>query len=506
MRIVIWHGWLLEGSGSNVGTARLAEAWRAAGHDVVLLCQERHPERYGWIDAHGLVDAGGPSTLTTLRAPAPGGGRCVLLRPQIGDTLPVFVVDRYEGFDDVRRFPDLADDELRSYLRANVEALRAAAAWHGSEAAVTGHAIPGAAIGRRALGAGAYVAKIHGSDLEYAVRLQARFQDLAREGLGGARAVVGPSAEVLERCASFVPEVRRLGRVVPPGVDVDAFRPRPRGQALRSAAERLETDPDTGRGRPDALDAEVERALAARDAKALDTLATRYDQDVADPGAAQRLRLLAASRAPIVGFLGKLIPQKGPARVLAAQRSLVRDTEALIVGFGSHREWLVALDLAYRRGDAEALAWVVDAGSMGIDGSDPGRSGEPRRVTFTGRLDHRYAPDALAAMDVLVVPSILEEAFGMVVAEGAAAGALPLVARHSGLAEVAGALESEVGRPGLFSFEPGDGAVPRIAAGIDRLLSIDPDEREDLAGAVSDFVGREWTWRRAAADLLDVAT
>jgi len=92
------------------------------------------------------------------------------------------------------------------------------------------------------------------------------------------------------------------------------------------------------------------------------------------------------------------------------------------------------------------------------------------------------------------------------VQQGAAAGALPLVARHSGLAEVAGALESEVDRPGLFSFEPGDGAVPRIAAGIDRLLSIDADERARLAGAVSAFVGREWTWRRAAADLLDAAT
>ena len=61
MRILLWHGWLLEGSGSNVATARTAEAWRAAGHDVVLMCQERHPERYPWIDAHGLVDDGGPS-------------------------------------------------------------------------------------------------------------------------------------------------------------------------------------------------------------------------------------------------------------------------------------------------------------------------------------------------------------------------------------------------------------------------------------------------------------
>ena len=67
------------------------------------------------------------------------------------------------------------------------------------------HGIPGAAIGRRALGAGSYVAKIHGSDLEYAIRPQARYRTLAREGLEAALAVVGPSAEVLRRCAELVP-------------------------------------------------------------------------------------------------------------------------------------------------------------------------------------------------------------------------------------------------------------------------------------------------------------
>ena len=86
-------------------------------------------------------------------------------------------------------------------------------------------------------------------------------------------------------------------------------------------------------------------------------------------------------------------------------------------------------------------------------------------MTFTGRLDHRYAPDALASMDVMVVPSILREAFGMVAAEGAAAGALPLVARHSGLGEVGAALEAAIGRPGFSHVRPGRGAVGAARVG-----------------------------------------
>ncbi len=500
MRILVWHGWTLEGSGSNVVTARTCEAWRAAGHDVLLLCQEPHAERYPWIDADGTVDANGPGDLTE-RTRAAGAGRCVLLRPRIGPTLPVFVVDRYEGFDDVRRFVDLSDDELEVYLRVNAEALRAAAEWHGSRFVLTGHAVPGAAIGRRAVGAGRYVAKIHGSDLEYAVRVQDRYLELAREGLSAARAVLGPGAEVLERCARLVPEMRSLARVVPPGVDVDSFRPRPRAEALLDAAALLDRDPDTARGRPAAIDVDVERALAARDAAALDTIATTYAQEVPDPEAAARLRGLAGGTTPIVGYLGKLIPQKGVELVLAAQHAIPRDTESLIVGFGSYREWLAALAIALARGDADAVRWLAEVRAMPIDGA-PAEAGASHGMTFTGRLDHRYAPEALAAMDVQVVPSILDEAFGMVAAEGAAAGALPLVARHSGLAEVAAALEAEVRRPGLFSFAPGEGAADRLAAGIERLLSLPHEERDELRVGVSAFVGREWTWDRTATRIL----
>jgi glycosyltransferase involved in cell wall biosynthesis len=506
MRILIWHGWLLEGSGSNVATARVCEVFRAAGHDVVLLCQEAHPERHRWIDACGSIEAGGPGSLTELSDASPAPGRCVVLRPRVGTTLPVFVVDRYEGFDDVKRFVDLTPDELDAYLQANVEATKAAAAWHGSEVWIFGHAVPGAAIARRALGPGGYVVKIHGSDLEYAVRHQSRYRELAREGLSAAFAIVGPGTEVLERTATFVPEIRGLTRVVPPGVDVASFRPRLRGDALREAAEQLERDPDAVRGRPSFIDADVERAISSRDRDALDLLPSTYEQDVPDRDVAPRLRELAPGVEPIVGFLGKLIPQKGAELVLAGHRVMRRASTALIVGFGSYREWLTALDIALREEDRAALEWLVEAGEMPLDPSSLRSVGDERReVVFTGRLDHRYAPATLAAMDVQVVPSILPEAFGMVAAEGAAAGALPIVSRHSGLAEVAGALEAEVARPGLFSFEPGDGAVRRLAEGIDSLLSLPVEERDELSAALSDFVRQEWTWERTAARLLEAS-
>ena len=503
VRVLIWHGWLLEGSGSNVYTARVAEVLRAGGHDVALVCQEPHPERYPWIDAWATLDGSGLSPLTQNGVEA-AGGRCVLLRPRIGNLLPVFVIDRYEGFDAVRRFVDLTDEQLESYLEANVEALRAAISWHDSQVVIAGHAVPGPVIARRASGPGRYVAKIHGSDIEYAIREQERYARLAHEGLSDARSVIGGSRDVLERSEALVPGISGLFRVIPPGVDTTAFRPRSRRPALLETAGLVDADPSTIRGRPASMDAELADALARRDAAAIDALAGSYDQEVPDPGAAATLRRLADTERPIVGYLGKLIPQKGVELLLAARTTLPQDPVALIVGFGSHREWLAALAIVLRERDVGGLDWLRTR--LDVDMRPSGaRGGHVPDVIFTGRLDHRYAPGAVAAMDVLVVPSILDEAFGMVAAEGAAAGALPLVARHSGLAEVAEALESDVGRPGLFSFEPGPGAGARLATGIDRLLSLTPVERDELRLAVSAFVARAWSWEQTASRLLDSA-
>ena len=61
-------------------------------------------------------------------------------------------------------------------------------------------------------------------------------------------------------------------------------------------------------------------------------------------------------------------------------------------------------------------------------------------VAFAGRLEHDEVGRLIPATDALVFPSTFPEAFGMVAAEAAAAGVLPVSAAHSGAAEVSRAL------------------------------------------------------------------
>jgi glycosyltransferase involved in cell wall biosynthesis len=101
-----------------------------------------------------------------------------------------------------------------------------------------------------------------------------------------------------------------------------------------------------------------------------------------------------------------------------------------------------------------------------------------------------------------VVPSIFPEAFGMVAAEAAAAGSPPLVARHSGLAEVAAGLEA--GYPERFrqlaSFETGNASD--LARKVTEILALSREDRDTLKRSARQAVVDRWSWASVAQRLL----
>ena len=104
VRILLWHGYLLGGTGSNVYTRAIAREWARAGHDVVVVSQEGNPELY---------DLGGARTV----------------RPDLGGLLPVFVLDRYEGLE-AKLLQDTTEEERQHKRRAAKSAgCRLASTW-----------------------------------------------------------------------------------------------------------------------------------------------------------------------------------------------------------------------------------------------------------------------------------------------------------------------------------------------------------------------------------------
>jgi len=408
VRIVLWHGYLLGGTGSNVYTRALAREWSRAGHEVVVLSQEPHPEQYDL-----------------------GGARHV--RPEIGGVLPVFVLDRYQGLE-ARLLPGLSRAERERYVELNAAAVREELP---ADLVFANHVLLGGPVG--AASGARYAVKAHGSELEYAMRGNEDLQAWGRESLARAGAVFVGSEHirrVLEEVVGHVDHVHE----VPPGVDVDEFRPRPRARALAALVEEARRDPPND-----------------------------GNERLPDDGNAERLAEFLAGDEPTVVYFGKLLYNKGVHLLLAALQEL--DARAVIVGFGDYREEL------------ERLA--------------------PPRTLFTGPLEHRHLVHLLALADATVVPSIFPEAFGMVAAEAAAAGSPPLVARHSGLAEIADGLEQEYPPHlrHLASFETGNAA--ELSAKLSELLSLPEPDRVAVREAARNATVGRWSWAGVARRLLE---
>ena len=105
------------------------------------------------------------------------------------------------------------------------------------------------------------------------------------------------------------------------------------------------------------------------------------------------------------------------------------------------------------------------------------------------------------------MPSTFPEAFGMVAAEAAACGALPVSAGHSGMLEVSRqlmeALPDEVGR--LTSFPVEQGAVEAIAERLNSWLALPEAERAGAREALVETARRLWSWQGVARGVLDAA-
>ena len=200
LRILVWHGYLLGGTGSNVYTRAIAREWSRAGHDVVVVCQEPHPELYDLAGAR-------------------------VVRPDIGGLLPVFVLDRYEGLE-AKLLPELTPAERDHYVEANAAALRELAP---ADVVFANHVLLGAPVA--AASGLPFAVKAHGSELEYSMRGNPELSEWGRESLRDARAVFVGSEHIREVLEDVVGHVDRVHEV-PPGVDVEEFRLEPRAKAL----------------------------------------------------------------------------------------------------------------------------------------------------------------------------------------------------------------------------------------------------------------------------------
>lgn len=562
--LCIWHGYLLGATGSNIYTHHLVESWVRAGHDVVLACQEPDPTKHPSI--HEVVrlardTATAEVTVASreqIRTPEAGHGRCTMVVPDIHGLLPVYVLDRYEGFE-VVRVPDLSDARLADYLADHAAAMQWVVDEFSPAGVLVNHAAPlPAAIAPVLDAAGVpFAVKVHGSELEYALIEDARLVAPAADALERSASVLVGSDHIERRTRELLGDEAVDGHVwtVPPGVDLDRFHPIDRDDDARARThERLVSEVEAriaaspgGRG---ADSCERTRALvsavgndpeqAAKLVPGLRELHASYEERHIEQTAGAAARGLRPDDRALIVFVGKLIPQKGVHLLLAALPFVLDvhpKAHVVVAGFGPLRDGLEALLLAMASQDAAAIDALADhMGALSGEGHDDlphlrvflddlrergdfddwlSASSEHRvdeHVSWLGLVDHGVLAELWPLAETSVVPSVLAEAFGMVAAEAAATGCVPIVSDHSGLADAASVIELDGVAPVRFDVGGaggvGDitGAVVNLAQAIIDRLSLREKERARQAAAARTNVARSWGWDALAREVANLMT
>jgi len=455
MHLVLLHGYLLQGTGSNIYVANIAKAWQKQGHAVTVVCQELQAAKLPFVNEFiGLGEK--------LPSAPPKAGQMRVVVPNIQKLLPVYVFDRYDGFE-VKTIPQMTVAEINTHITLTANCLREVAQ-QGVQQVLANHALFGPIIAKTALQnlEVPFDVKIHGSAIEYTLVPNPRFMPYAVEGLAAARNIFVGTRHVRERVLEvFSGEHKTLKlesklKIVSPGMDPDIFKlstdfQSSFGQFKKLVRARIQKN-DRGRR---------SQAVPKYNGQPLDEyhqelvkLGETYDQRATDADLLERFPALKENE-PIILYFGKFLNTKGAGEFLATVPTILKQipqARCLFVGFGSYREHLEGMLQALKENDKSTFIGCAQAGDF-VEAIDFDKwfrhisPAEAERITITGILDHEMLSELLPLVSVSIVPSKWSEPFGMVAVEAMAAGVLPLCNYHAGLKDVVD--EVDVVNPGL---------------------------------------------------------
>jgi glycosyltransferase involved in cell wall biosynthesis len=507
--LTILHGYHLDGSGSCIYVQSVVRECARRGRKTLLLCQEPDIEKYDFVSE--AYRCGPDGALTRLfRRDTGYDGEVIHVRPYLAEgLLPVFVDGPFPGFDNVKAFSSLSDAELTSYIETNTAALLTAAARWPTETIFANHIVMTPVIARRACRQKKglrYFLIPHGSEIEYLIKKDKRYLDLAIDVLDHAAGIVSGSEEMNERIAGLFPGAGRLTdgiRTISVGVDAEHF-----GAPLKkSPAGRLE-------------DLLREAALQAG--------TDDGPVNAVDEGFVESLDRLDPEKDTLLLNFGKMIPGKGVQDLLVVAPLLLAENPRLkivLAGDGPHRGFFSDLVALMQKGDGKAFFSAIeeDNRACGEAFDDPyrflsgffdKRSSEDyfrltssfdwaERILFAGYLRHAALRHLLCLSSVAVFPSIVKEAYPLALLEAMATGVFPIASDFGGL------------KDGLIQL---DGLFPREISEMMRI----PMERESrleqmkekIAGALAFHdgpvreamvrrIGERCSWKTVCTTLLE---
>ncbi|CAG35038.1 glycosyltransferase [Desulfotalea psychrophila] len=516
--ITVLHGYLLEGSGSNLWTRATVQSLCESGETVHLMCQENHPDLYDFISDAILYKANGKRETLLKRKPI-YPGRCIMHKPHIGETLPVYVKDKYEEFSDVRPMVELSDGEIETYLRTNVKILQQIVDENEIKVILANHAVLMSVVAQR-VGKTRnipYAIMPHGSAIEYAVKKDRRYFNYAESAFAEAQRIYVIGKEMRERLKNLftkLPQIEDKMKELNLGVNTSLFNPIKREERKDNIGKlclALEKVPRGKTGSQQSMPEQLTADISKRNLLSIIHASSSYHAKFPDDNVEEKLQMVEWNNEKIILFVGRLIANKGLHSIIAALPEILANqvnTRLIIVGHGPQREQLETLIWALQNGHSDLVLNLVNWGRE-LEGDGESAWQEIQlyfnhlkkhdkltpyfkkaqkhlkqdSVIFTGYLTHKELCHLFPACDVAIFPSIVAEAGPLVFLEAMASACFPIGTYFAGMAasidSVADALPQNVVDLMKISPRP-EQTVMDIIAKTKGALSVDRYYKEKL--------------------------
>jgi len=528
MRIGLYHGYELTGSGSNEYTRYLARYLIEAGHEVHIICQEEQPETIPYVTQAYAWKANG--AVETLFIHKQKTLVCVLHQLPHGNVRPVYLTDKQrEG--NVKSFIALSDSELKEYHSLNENLLTRILSSYRTDVLHTNHLVyqPVAALHACRVSGTPLVIFPHGSAIEYIIKPDRRYKYLALQAILGSAGLITGNREVRDRILNLYPEHQQTildkTRIVGVGVDTSLFKPVERSQRDHSIQQLIATH--GGGGKTPELKDELHRRLNDGDIQATQDYWNSYDHALPNMDLNDQLKQIPWDQ-NILLFVGALTVGKGLQSLIAALPSVLHEhseTHLIIVGAGAYREVLEALVYAISQSKKELLLQLCNRG-LDLDRNELTGPWEDvqtylneteqlafilekgkeigKHIHFLGRLDHSRLCYLFPCADFAVFPSIVPEAYPLVVMESLSNGVLPLVSYFSGFRDSVDDLRPLLGESlnGLMKIPVGKNTrVGTIASNLNTLLA--DESVKAIRPKLRKIAVDNYDWSLRAAQIVD---
>ncbi len=469
--IGILHGYLLEGSGSNIWTRSIVKSLCKNGETVHLVCQENHPENYDFIaESHYYYDN---SVETRLNRNVPYKGKCVMHKPQLGDVLPVYVWDKYEEFTNVVPMIELSNSAIEDYIQRNIKVVLKIVNDYELTALHVNHAVLMSVVAHRVnkITSTPFAIMPHGSAIEYAVKKDKRFLDLATTAFDSAQKIFVVSDEMKNRVSTIFPSLSNLNskmRRLNLGVDTDVFEPilpELRSKNIEKLFQKIKGLP---RGKNDkqsgVLSNSLRSDLELNELQKIISLSSDYQTKNPDEVIETKLKEIDWVHDKIILFVGRLITGKGIQSIIASLPLILdkhQNTRLIVVGHGPLRE-IMEIFLWALQNDERKLVQKIIIWGKSLEGTTNENSSFEEILTFydeleknnelnsyfekahknlssdcvifTGYLGHEELRYLYPCCDVAIFPSLVMEAGPLVFLEALASGCFPLGTYFGGMA------------------------------------------------------------------------